>query len=545
MSVTSKARAALWRVPIGLQLSALYTLLFVVTLTLLGVTLYAQLDRFLVQNTADRLKQTASSVSLRGADFERGQPRDPGGHRPDTQISQPPSGGFTEERLASLFVRELSAPDVTVAVFDTQGQVITSTISFDGVARTLPTLPDGWLDQVPDAVPGAPAGSTQAAQWSVTGPDGSRQLVVLQLVNLFVPSSGGEQTVLLMQAASMSGVEAVLNQLSLYILLGVILGTAVGVIAVLYLTRVVLRPLDRMSRTAEAIAGGDLNRRLRLPMGRNEVARLGGAFDHMVDRLAASLQAQKRFVADASHELRTPLTSLEGLSEMLLMGADRGDGRAVQRTARSMHGELGRMARLVADLLTLSRLDGVAPVSFAMVDAVKLLDNVAEQVAPLAETREVDVQVVHHGDEPILVAADQDRLKQVILNLVDNALRYTPAGGEVRLSAGHEAVTGNVRIEVQDTGPGIAPDDLPYIFDRFYRGDPSRARTTGSTGLGLAIARSIVQAHDGTIEAQSVPGEGARFIVTLPAHHPASEAEQGAAATEAPKHSYSAARTKA
>jgi two-component system OmpR family sensor kinase len=298
-----------------------------------------------------------------------------------------------------------------------------------------------------------------------------------------------------------------------------------------------------MARTAEAIAGGDQNRRLRLPSGGNEVARLGGAFDHMVDRLAANLQAQRRFVADASHELRTPLTSLEGLSEMLLMGADRGDGRAVQRMARSMHGELGRMARLVSDLLTLSRLDSAAPMQFAPVDVGKLLENIAEQVTPMAEAREIDLNVAREGDGLVVVSADPDRLKQVILNLVDNALRYTPANGEVKLSAGHDAETGRVRIEVRDTGPGIAVDDIPYIFDRFYRGDPSRARTTGSTGLGLAIARSIAQAHGGTIEAQSTPGEGACFIVTLPAHRPTAQAD-AAVAAEAPQRSYSAAGTK-
>jgi signal transduction histidine kinase len=227
---------------------------------------------------------------------------------------------------------------------------------------------------------------------------------------------------------------------------------------------------------------------------------------------------------------------------MLLMGADRGDERAVQRMARSMHSELGRMARLVSDLLTLSRLDSAAPMSFATVDVGRLLDNIAEQVTPISEARSVRLHVAYEKAAPILVPADPDRLKQVILNLVDNALRYTPPDGEEQLSAGYEPATGRVSIEVRDTGPGIAQEDLPYIFDRFYRGDPSRARTTGSTGLGLAIARSIVQAHGGAIEVYSAPGAGACFVVTLPSHR-ALLAESAAPLPEANKGAYSAERS--
>jgi signal transduction histidine kinase len=508
--------------------------------------LYAQIDRFLVQNTAERLERTAGSVLTRHTDVDRdprgGGPGE-GGRRPSIPVGQPPAPlegqGMHEGEMARL-VHELSAPDVTVAVFNTDGGVITSTVTFEGVTRALPALPDGWLAMV--ALPVSQNGIGPASQWMVDGDGSGRQLVVAQAFNDFFPGVG-RQNLVLLQVASMEGADAILSQLGLYLVLGVLIGTIAGVLVVLWLTRTVLRPLDRMARTAEAIAGGDLNRRLRLPSGGNEVARLGGAFDHMVDRLAANLQAQRRFVADASHELRTPLTSLEGLSEMLLMGADRGDGRAVQRMARSMHGELGRMARLVSDLLTLSRLESAAPMQFAPVDVGKLLENIAEQVTPMAEAREIDLNVAREGDGLVVVSADPDRLKQVILNLVDNALRYTPANGEVKLSAGHDAETGRVRIEVRDTGPGIAVDDIPYIFDRFYRGDPSRARTTGSTGLGLAIARSIAQAHGGTIEAQSTPGEGACFIVTLPAHRPTAQAD-AAVAAEAPQRSYSAAGTK-
>ena len=487
MKLANKARNSLWSVPVGLQLSLIYALLVATTLALLGWALYAQLDGFLIQNTAERLDRTTRPILLR---------RLP----PQPTLDQVASGLVHQ-------VYEESRSDGAVAVLDSEGVILSSAQPpGEGEKIPIPSLPAGWKDKVP---------ADAAAQWVISKPGSERQLVVV--TPMTVQAFGGYPNTLLYleQVISLGPADAVLNQLRFYILLGIIVGTVVGMIAGLALTRVVLRPLDRMVRTAEAISRGDLDRRLHLPSGRNEVARLGSAFDHMVDRLAATLQAQRRFIADASHELRTPLTSLEGLSEMILIGADRGDASATQRMARSIHSELHRMARLVSDLLVLSRLDSAVPISIAGVDAGKLLDDVAEQVSPIAEARQVHLKVTH--DDAIPLKADPDRLKQVILNLVDNALRYTPPDGRVTLSALYDPASAVARIEVQDSGPGIPPEDIPHIFDRFYRGDPSRARASGNTGLGLAIARAIVQAHGGTIEVRSTPGAGACFMVVLPA----------------------------
>jgi signal transduction histidine kinase len=466
--------------------------------------LYVQLDRFLVQNTADRLERVAQAALTRGPGYEHGERREPG-RRPDRSDS-----------TITYLLRDLSAPDVTVAVLSQAGEVLSVTTRFDSgeaEAGILSLLPAGWREQIP-AGTGSEGATAVMGQWVVPATDSGRRLVVVQTIP-DGPGPGNSPARLLLQAASLDTADATLDWVRLYLILGVLIGSVVGVLAGLALTRAVLRPLDRMARTAEAIAGGDLSRRLRLPPGGNEVTRLGSAFDHMVDRLAATLQAQRRFIADASHELRTPLTSLEGLSEMLLIGADRGDSRTIQRMARAMHGELGRMGRLVADLLTLSRLDSAAPLAVTSIEAGKLLDNVAEQVAPVAQARQIHLEVAHNG--PLMVRADPDRLKQVILNLVDNALRYSPPEGAVHLTAAPDESSGRVRLQVRDSGPGIAPADLPRIFDRFYRGDPSRARASGNTGLGLAIAYGIIQAHGGTIEVQSAPGAGATFTVLLPA----------------------------
>ena len=435
-----------WDVPVGLQLSLIYAVLVAATLALLGWALYAQLDSFLVQSTAQGLGRVSSL---------------------DMQHS-PPSPRGSPDQGVSFLVHQLSEQDtnVSVAVLNSEGQVLSSSqATLGGEAVTIPALPADWESRVVNG---------SQAPWVVDGAGGNRQLIVLTAITMRGPPGRADTPLYLEQVASLAAADAVLNQLRLYILLGIVLGTAIGIVAGLALTRLTLRPLDRMVRTAEAIAGGDLDRRLRLPAGRNEVARLGSAFDHMVDRLGSALEAQRRFVADASHELRTPLTSLEGLSEMLLIGADRGDTSVIQRSVRAMYKELARLGRLVTDLLTLSRLDSTTPMTLKPLDISKLIAEVADQMRPLAEARQVHVGTIH--SHPVVVQAEPDRLKQVVLNLVDNAIRYTPPDGWVELSTAYDAQAGTARIDVSDTGPGIAPEDQAQIFERFYRADPARVR---------------------------------------------------------------------
>ncbi len=489
-------RPSIWSVPIGLQLSVIYAVLLALTLSLLGAFLYIWLNGFLVDNTAGRL--------TRGRDLALAQQT----HRDGPHGFEQPGPPILSIADYTNFTRGLSGTDVAVTVVDAQGLVMASAQSaVSEIAPHASVLPTGWADTL--------IAHQQGQWWVVTDKGGKRWVALVTPIGRILTQDGSQGTqVFLEQAASLDTADAVLNNMRLFLVLGTIAGTILGVIAGLALTRTVLRPLDKMVRTAEAIADGDLARRVHMPEGRNEIARLGASFDHMVNRLAAALEAQRRFVADASHELRTPLTSLQGLSEMLLMGADRGDSGTVQRTVRGMHNELGRMGRLVNDMLTLSRVDSTAPTSFVTIDASRLLAEIAEQMAPVAEARGLRLDLRCYG--PVFVQAEPDRLKQVVLNLVDNALRYSPQGSAVQMAVALDPATGLARIEVQDTGPGIAPEDLPHIFDRFYRGDLSRARATGNTGLGLAIARAIVETHGGAIEAHSSPGEGALFRVTLP-----------------------------
>ncbi|HET7079821.1 MAG TPA: ATP-binding protein [Chloroflexia bacterium] len=517
-------RRLLWSIPLGWQLSALYIVLLAVTLTLVGALVYTRQERFLVDDIANRLADEARRVMA----LPIGRQAQPGGfpgddNRPDPNRGYPrgnasgPDGSFgpgDQTRLVTNLVHGLSGTDVTVAVLNSQGTVITATQGLEGDSARI-------VDRVTPQQAATALAGDQPLQWVVTRDDGSRQVVVLmRVVRPAAPDTapGAAQTDLLLeQSASLAGVTTALQDLGTYLLLGVLGGTLAGIVLGLAFTRAVLRPLDQVADTADAIAAGDLQRRLQLPAGRNEVARLGKAFDYMVGRLVTTLEAQRRFVADASHELRTPLTSLKGLAEILVIGAHGNDQRVIEQAAGAINSELERLNRLVNDLLTLSRLDSAEgnaapPVRRVRIDACATLQAAADQMAALAEGREVRLNQECAG--PLWVTGDAGQLKQVLLNLLDNALRYTPPGGEVALRG---RVDGAVaRIEVQDTGVGIAAEDLAHIFERFYRGDASRTRATGNTGLGLAIVQTIVHAHGGEISVQSAPGAGTCFTITLP-----------------------------
>jgi heavy metal sensor kinase len=269
-----------------------------------------------------------------------------------------------------------------------------------------------------------------------------------------------------------------------------------------------LRSLEEMATMAEGITAHRLDQRLALRAPPREVRRLADTFNAMLDRLHAAFAAQRRFVADASHELRTPLTTIRGRSEVLLLSptldAETREGLVMIRD------EAGRMGRLVANLLLLARGDAARAIDQRPVELDVLLLEVARQARALAQG--VTVTISH--EDQVLVLGDADLLKQLLLNLVDNALTYTPPGGHIDLAL--SVVDGQARLAVHDTGIGIAPGELSHIFERFYRLDQARSRHSGGAGLGLAIARWIAEAHGGRIEAESAVGQGSTFTVVLP-----------------------------
>jgi two-component system OmpR family sensor kinase len=284
-----------------------------------------------------------------------------------------------------------------------------------------------------------------------------------------------------------------------------------------WLVRRGLRPLDRMADTADEIAAGDLSQRVDGADERTEVGRLGLALNTMLGRIQTAFDRQRasedrlrRFVADASHELRTPITSIRGYAELFRRGASvRPDD--LERAMRRIEDEGARMGVLVDDLLLLARLDQGRPLERAPVDLAAIVTDAVHDARAAAPDREISLS----ADGPVEVAGDELRLRQVVANLLDNARAHTPAGTpvSVRLSRDGESAT----LQVSDRGPGLSPAEAERIFERFYRGDSSRSRSSGGAGLGLSIASAIVEAHGGRITTVSTPGEGATFVVTLPA----------------------------
>ncbi|MCZ7539667.1 MAG: HAMP domain-containing histidine kinase [Anaerolineae bacterium] len=276
----------------------------------------------------------------------------------------------------------------------------------------------------------------------------------------------------------------------------------------------VARPLQRMSAAARRIASGDYRQRVEVA-GPREVRALASSFNDMTERVATAQQAQRDFLANVSHDLRTPLTSIQGFSQAIAEGVT-SDPAAAQRAAQIIHDETARLHRMVESLLDLARLDAsqmdmrrdpVAPGD--------LLRAVGTGFSGQARERQIDLRlIVPHNLPPI--SGDGDRLAQVFTNLLDNALKHTPFGGTVTLSAA--LADGGMVVTVRDTGEGIPPGELSRIFERFYQVDKSRQRDRPEDGwgLGLAIVRQIVEAHGGTIRADSTVGQGTTFTVWLP-----------------------------
>jgi signal transduction histidine kinase len=277
-----------------------------------------------------------------------------------------------------------------------------------------------------------------------------------------------------------------------------------------FLARTALRPIQAITKTAQRITQAqDLRQRIPVIVPNDELGRLTETINGMLARLEDLFKAQQRLVADVSHELRTPLTTIQGNLDLLQRGAA-DDLSARKSTLRTMADETARMRRLVNDLLLLAQADAGLKLHQQPVELDTLLLEVYRQAQVMAQ----GITVRLGAEDQALVLGDADRLRQLLLNLVDNALKHTVAEtGEVTLTLRRTA--GWVRVSVEDNGAGIPTEDLPHIFERFYRADPSRSRPGGS-GLGLAIARWVAEAHGGRIEVESQVGKGSIFTLWLP-----------------------------
>lgn len=287
------------------------------------------------------------------------------------------------------------------------------------------------------------------------------------------------------------------------------LGAAVAALFIgALLARTISHPMSELKAATELVAQGQLGHQVPV-RSQDEIGQLAASFNQMSADLAHANDLRRQMTADIAHDLRTPLSVIQGYTEALNEGKLHGNPAMF----KAMHGQVQHLTRLVEDLRTLSLADaGQLPLLRQPVDPAALLEHSALAYMPQAEQQEVALKVDVAPDLPA-ANLDADRMIQVIGNLVSNALRYTTAGGEIRLAAGRD--NGSLRLEVQDTGSGIAAEDLPFVFERFYRGDRARS-DSGESGLGLAIARSIVEAHGGRIAVRSTPGSGTTFTMTIP-----------------------------
>lgn len=389
-----------------------------------------------------------------------------------------------------------------------------ATLEFGPDGTLTDASPSGFVDDpdpLPDLEPlGAEGLDEHAGEIFTAGAVGDSGLRYRVLVSK--TSEGGFVAV----AAPLGDVDSTINNLIV-----VIVAASLGILGVLTLVvwitvRRGLQPIDNMIDTAGQIGGGDLSRRVDYADANTEVGKLGASLNAMLAQIETSFAAKeaserrlRQFVADASHELRTPLTSIRGYAELYRTGAA-ASPEALERSMARIESEGARMGKLVEDLLLLARLDQGRPLRSEPVELVAL---VADAVADARAVEPARPITFTHPDVA-LVTGDRDRLRQVLDNLLGNVRMHTEPGVPVEVTI--ESTGAQVQLSVHDTGPGIPDADADRVFDRFYRADASRSRARGGAGLGLAIVASIVEAHAGEVELDSVPGAGTRITVSLP-----------------------------
>ena len=292
---------------------------------------------------------------------------------------------------------------------------------------------------------------------------------------------------------------ALLGSISAGLLLSVLLGA--------FLVQRALAPVEQITRTASSIGeSSDLSRRVGYAGPVDEIGRLAMTFDQMIERLHRFFQSQKNFVADASHELRTPLTVIRGNVDLLERNMSEEDRR---ESLRAIKAESNRMSKIVSDLLLLAEIESGQIEPAERIALKGLVLDEAKRAQPLAGNH----KIITGRLEDISITGDAYRLKQLLSNLVNNAIKYTPEGGTITLSLFREGEW--ACLEVSDTGIGIPPEHLPHMFDRFYRVDKARSRAGGGTGLGLAIVKGIAEQHGGKVSVVSELGKGSTFTALL------------------------------
>ncbi|MGK2877578.1 MAG: sensor histidine kinase [Solirubrobacterales bacterium] len=388
-------------------------------------------------------------------------------------------------------------PGTYAAFIDSSGAIVAS-CSF-GYERSdsaaVPDLSSVGLSGEPQTVGSSGPETTEFRVAARTAPTGERIVVA-------VPLNDTRQTI---------------NRLLLVETIVILFALLVLGVAAWLLVGIGLRPLDRMGRTADAIAGGDISHRVEPADERSEIGRLGLALNRMLERLEGAFKEReagekrlRQFLADASHELRTPLVSIRGYSELYRLGATKEEDE-VDRSMERIEQEAARMGVLVEDMLTLARLDETHDNTFTSVDVSEIAANAVRD----AEVAAPDRRFTLESDGAQQISGDSHQLQQVLANLLRNAIVHTPDGTPIEVSVARSG--DDVRIDIRDHGPGLPDGAGAQIFERFWRSETGRERGKAGSGLGLSIVAGIVEAHGGRVHAKNADdGSGAIFSVWLP-----------------------------
>lgn len=329
-----------------------------------------------------------------------------------------------------------------------------------------------------------------------------------------MPLSEGAQTLgTLIVAFSLAESQAFLRQVTVGLVITIPIVLLLSVAGGIFLAGRALNPISVITETARQVSAADMTQRLDLDLPDDEVGQLAATFNEMLARLERSFRRERQLTADVSHELRTPLGLLK--TQLSLARARPRDETTLLGMMADMEGDVDRMTHLVEQLLTLTRLEQREERISTTVSLAEILSGLMLQLKPLAEAADIELLLKLPQKQNLLIPAEETSLRRLFTNLIENGLKYTPAGGYVTVTVNR--LWQEVTVTIADTGPGIAPEHLPHLFERFYRPDEARSRARGGFGLGLSIAKAIAEAHNGRIEVESELGQGTRLIVYLPA----------------------------
>lgn len=466
------------RLSLRQRLALLYSGLLALLLCLLGFGFYLDMRQFLFSSTELRIRAQAKPII-------------------EQHLFEQPNPAAQLVQIAGQLSRDLTSRDTTALVFDREGVLLA-----DG--RRLPEEP------VATPVAAEDLAAALAGQNNVSVIQQSGTQRMLSLLIPLRPAPGAPEVFGVVQMSTpLAPIETTLQRQSIIIGLSIVIVLIAGSLTGYWLTSSTLRPLSDLIVACRNIAQGNLRQRVPVISLHDEVGQLTKAFDEMVERLEQNFQAQRRFIADAAHEMRTPLTALRSGLEVLLRGAQ-DDPQTAFRLIQSMHRDVVRLCGVSEQLLDKARYESGRALNLQPVIIADVMAEFAAQARLLAGERSV---IVEQGPA-VQAVLDADSIKQALFHLVDNAIQHTAPNGTITL--GWAVIGQTLHCWVADTGEGIAEEDLPHVFTPFYRGDRSRSRRTGGTGLGLTLVQNVARAHGGEVTIASRLGEGTRVTMMLP-----------------------------